>query len=154
MLRFRLNSWMMPSLAACAALLPGLACATLGEPEASVLADAAQLQGSVKDSNLGGYRQHEIQLSSGTVVRQYAGLDGSVFAITWHGPYMPNMKQILGRYFDAYVAAERVPHTDHHHLRVQQGDLMVESSGHTRAFNGRAWLPRAIPAGLSVGDLP
>jgi Protein of unknown function (DUF2844) len=152
--RFRLTGWMLPSLAASAALLPGLACATLGEPEASVLTDAAQLQGSVKHSNLGGYRQHEIQLSSGTVVRQYAGLDGRVFAITWHGPYMPNLKLILGRYFDAYVAAEKAPHADHHHLKVQQGDLMVESSGHMRAFNGRAWLPSAIPAGLSVGDLP
>jgi hypothetical protein len=152
--RFGLKSWMLPSMAAIAALLPALACATLGEPEASVQADAVQLQGSVKDSDLGGYRLHEIQLASGTLVRQYAGLDGKVFAVTWHGPYVPNMKQILGAYFDAYVAAERAPHADHHHLKVQQGDLMVEASGHMRAFNGRAWLPRAVPAGLTVGELP
>ena len=150
---FRLKSWMLPGAAAFAILLPGLASATLGEPEASVFTDSAQLQGSVKESNVGGYRVHEIQLASGTSVREYAGLDGNVFAITWHGPNVPNLKQILGGYFDAYVAAAKAPHADHHHLRVQQGDLVVEASGHMRAFTGRAYLPRAMPAGLSVGDL-
>jgi len=152
--RFALKSWMLPGAAAIAVLLPCLASAALGEPESSVLTDAAQLQGSVKQTNQGSYRLHEIQLASGTLVREYAGLDGNVFAITWHGPYVPNLKQILGPYFDAYVAAARAPHADHHHLKVSQGDLVVEASGHMRAFNGRAYLPRAIPAGLAVGELP
>jgi Protein of unknown function (DUF2844) len=152
--RFGLKSWMLPSAAAIAVLLPCLASATLGEPESSVLTDATQLQGSVKQTNQGSYRLHEVQLASGTLVREYAGLDGNVFAITWHGPYVPNLKQILGPYFDAYVAAAKAPHADHHHLKVSQGDLVVEASGHMRAFNGRAYLSQAIPAGLSVGDLP
>jgi hypothetical protein len=145
---------MLPSAAAIAVLLPCLASATLGEPEASVLTDATQLQGSVKQTIQGSYRLHEVQLASGTLVREYAGLDGNVFAVTWHGPYVPNLKQIFGRYFDAYVAAAKAPHADHHHLKVSQGDLVVEASGHMRAFNGRAYLSQAIPAGLSVGDLP
>jgi hypothetical protein len=152
--RFGLKTWLLPSAAAVAMLLPCLASAALGEPESSVLTDATQLQGSVKQTNQGGYRLHEIQLASGTLVREYAGLDGSVFAVTWHGPYVPNLKQILGPYFDAYVAAAKAPHADHHHLKVTQGDLTVEASGHMRAFNGRAYLSPAIPAGLSVGDLP
>jgi hypothetical protein len=152
--RFGLKSWMLASTAAAAVLIPCLASAALGEPEASVLADSAQLQGSIKESDQGSYRLHEIQLTSGTLVREYAGLDGIVFAITWHGPYVPNLRQVLGRYFDAYVGAARAPHADHHHLRVEQGDLVVEASGHMRAFNGRAYLPQAIPAGLSIGDLP
>ena len=152
--RFGLKSWMLASTAAIAVLIPCLASATLGEPEASVLTDGAQLQASVKESDQGSYRLHEIQLPSGTLVREYAGLDGTVFAITWHGPYVPNLRQILGRYFDAYVAAAQTPHADHHHLQVKQDDLVVESSGHMRAFNGRAYLPPAIPAGVSVGELP
>ena len=154
MARFGFKSWMLPSAAAFALLLPGLASATLGEPEASVLADAAQLHASIKQTNLGSYRLHEVQLASGTLIREYAGLDGNVFAITWHGPYVPNLKQILGRYFDAYVAAAKAPHADHHHLLVSQGDLVVEASGHMRAFSGRAYLPKALPAGLAVGELP
>jgi len=144
---------MLASTAAIAALLPCLASAALGEPEASVAADGVQLQGSIAASNQGAYRLHEIQLPSGTLVREYAGLDGSVFAVTWHGPYVPNLRQLLGRYFDEYVAAAKAPTADHHHLQVRQEDLVVESSGHMRAFNGRAYLPQAIPGGVSIGDL-
>jgi hypothetical protein len=152
--RFGLKSWMLAGTAAMAVLLPCLASAALGEPEASVLADGAQLQGSIKESDHGIYRLHEIQLPSGTLVREYAGLDGTVFAITWHGPYVPNLRQILGRYFDAYAGAQKSPHADHHHLQVRHSDLVVEASGHMRAFNGRAYLPPAIPGGVSIGDLP
>src|ERR1035438_3148490 len=105
--RFGRKSWMLAGTAAIAVLLPCLASAALGEPEASVLADGAQLQGSIKVSDQASYRLHEIQLPSGTLVREYAGLDGTVFAITWHGPYVPNLRQILGRYFDAYRSEER-----------------------------------------------
>ena len=152
--RFGLKSWMLGSTAATAVLLPCLASATLGEPEASVAADGVELQGSIKASDQGMYRVHEIQLPSGTLVREYAGLDGAVFAVTWHGPYVPNLRQLFGRYFDAYVGAAKTPYADHHHLVVKQGDLVVEASGHMRAFNGRAYLPQAIPNGLSIGDLP
>ena len=107
--RFGLKSWMLASTAAIAALLPCLASAALGEPEGSVAADGVQLHGSITASDQGAYRLHEIQLPSGTLVREYAGLDGTVFAVTWHGPYVPNLRQLLGRYFDAYVAAAKAP---------------------------------------------
>jgi hypothetical protein len=151
--RFGLKNWALSSTAAIAVLLPCMAFATLGEPESSVLADGAQLQGSIKVSDQGSYRLHEIHLTSGTLVREYAGMDGIVFAVTWHGPFVPNLRQTLGRYFDAYVGAAQTPHADHHHLQVKQSDLVIEASGHMRAFNGRAYLPQAIPGGMSVGDL-
>jgi hypothetical protein len=152
--QFGHKTWMLAGTAAIAVLLPCLASATLGEPEASVAADGSQLQGSITASDQGTYRLHEIRLPSGTLVREYAGGDGTVFAVTWHGPYVPNLRQLLGRYFDAYVGAAKAPQADHHHLQVRQGDLVVESSGHMRAFNGRAYLPQAIPGGVSIGDLP
>jgi hypothetical protein len=137
-----------------AVLLPCAASATLGEPEASVQADGEQLHGSIKDSDRGAYRVHEIQLPSGTLVREYCGLDGSVFAVTWHGPFIPNLRQMLGSYFDEYAAAAKTqPHPDHHHLQIQRSDLVVQSSGHMRAFSGRAYLPQSIPGGVSLGEL-
>ncbi len=151
----RLKALMLPSVAAFALLGPGMASATLGEPEASVQSDVQELRGSIKEADHGTYRVHEIRMPAGTVVREYSGADGIVFAVTWNGPFMPNLRQTLGRYFDTYAAAAKAkpPHSDHHHLQVEQSDLVVQVSGHMRAFTGRAYLPQAIPGGVSFEDL-
>jgi hypothetical protein len=152
--RFRLKHLVLPSTVAFAALwLPGMASATLGEQQSSVQADGKELQGSIKELDHGSYRLHELQLPSGTLVREYSGLDGNVFAVTWIGPFMPNLRQMLGRYFDVYATAAKSGHADHHHLEIRQSDLVVQESGHMRAFTGRAYLPQAIPDGVSVEDL-
>jgi Protein of unknown function (DUF2844) len=132
---------------------PRIASAALGEPEASVTADVAQLKGSINVTDRSSYRVHEIQLSSGTVVREFVGLDGKVFAIAWKGPTIPNLRQILGQYFQNYVTAASAKHLGHNHLQIQQSDLVVQAGGHMRAFSGRAYLPQAVPGGVSVGDL-
>jgi hypothetical protein len=137
-----------------AAAWPGTARAALGEPETSVQTDVAQLQGSIKAStDRGSFRIHEIQLPSGTVLREFVSLDGKVFAVAWNGPYMPNLRQALGRYFDSYVAAAKLNHADQRHLQINQPDLVVQARGHMRAFSGRAYLPTALPSGFNLGDL-
>jgi len=143
-----------PATLLCAALgMPHDASATLGEPEASVQADTVQLQGSLKASDRTSYRVHEIQLPSGTLVREYSVPDGTVFAVAWNGPFMPNLRQMLGRYFDEYAAAAAAAQRDHRHLEVRQADLVVQVGGHMRAFAGRAYLPAAVPSGVSIGEL-
>lgn len=151
--RLGLKDFLWSATIACAALLPCAAFATLGEPESSVLTDSQALQGSSKATDHGSYRVHEIQLPSGTLLREYASLDGTVFAVTWHGPFMPNLRQTLGRYFDEYATAPKSLHTDHNHLQIKLDDLVVQSSGHMRAYTGRAYLPQAIPDGVTLGDL-
>jgi Protein of unknown function (DUF2844) len=136
-----------------AGFCPGIASATLGEPEASVKADVAQLNGSITVTDRTGYRVHEIQLSSGTLVREFVGPDGKVFGIAWKGPTIPNLRQTLGSYFDSYVTAAKANRMGHTHLKIQQNDLVVQAGGHMRAFSGRAYLPQAVPSGVSVGDL-
>ena len=89
------------------ALAPGLASATLGEPEVSVQADSAKLQSSVKMTDQSLFRVHEMTLDTGTVVREFVALDGKVFAVSWRGPYMPNLRQALGKYFDVMTSAPR-----------------------------------------------
>jgi hypothetical protein len=142
-----------PGLAALAAFISSPAFATLGEPESSLAAESQFAPASVKESERGSYRVHELQLPSGTVVREYAGLDGNVFAVTWRGPFVPNLRQLLGRYFDEYAAAPKSPHADHNHLEVRNSDLVVQAGGHMRAYSGRAYLPQALPAGVTLGDL-
>lgn len=147
------KDWALSSAICLAAVLPCTASATLGEPESSVQADGEILRGSIQALDRGSYRVHEIQLPSGTVVREYSGSDGSVFAVTWHGPFMPNLRQTLGRYFDEYSAAAKTTQPDRRHLHIQLDDLVVQSEGHMRAFSGRAYLPHAMPAGVSAEDL-
>jgi hypothetical protein len=99
------------------------------------------------------YRVHDIELPSGTVLREFAALDGKVFAVAWSGPSIPNLRQALGRYFDEYVSAAGAMHGVRHRIEVQESDLVVQSGGHMRRFSGRAYLPAALPAGVTLDEL-
>jgi hypothetical protein len=137
-----------------AALGPRIAFATLGEPEITVQTDVAQLRASIKSSQNGAsYRVHEIQLPGGTLLREFVAPNGNVFAVAWNGPTKPNLRQALGKYFDAYVSAPTPKYADLKHVNIQQGDLVVQGSGHMRALSGRAYLASAIPSGVNLGDL-
>jgi hypothetical protein len=134
-------------------MLPGLASAALGGLEISVKADAAEVQGSIKVQEHALYRVHEIQMPSGTRVREFVSPAGTVFAVAWQGPMMPNLRQTLGPYIDNYVAASKLKVAHHRFVQIHQDDLVVESAGHMRAFTGRAYLPAAIPSGVNLEDL-
>jgi hypothetical protein len=134
-------------------LWSAVASATLGEPESSMTAEAQLSSASIKRSDFGSYRIHELQLPSGTVVREYAGSDGRIFAVTWSGPFIPDLRQTLGSYFAEFSAKAPLAHGNRKHLEVRQADLVVESGGHMRGHHGFAYLPQAIPAGLAAGDL-
>jgi Protein of unknown function (DUF2844) len=136
-----------------AALSPCIAAAALGEPEASVQTDAVQLRGSLKVTARASYQLHEILLPSGTLLREFASADGKVFAVAWSGPAMPNLRQALGAYFDNYLTAAKGTHSGHHRLEIHGSGLVVQASGHMRAFSGVAYLPSAVPSGVNVGDL-
>jgi hypothetical protein len=142
-----------------AALCPQAARATLGEPESSVQSDAAQTQGSMKAMNdRESYRVHEIQMPSGTLLREFVSAEGKVFAVAWTGPTVPNLRQALGQYFERFVAGAKtnrtVNHSDRNHLQIQDADFVMQAGGHMRAtFAGRAYLPTAIPSGFDLGDL-
>ena len=133
--------------------LLNVANAALGEREASVQADAQAAKASIKMQDRGTYRLHEIVMPSGTKVREFVNSAGQVFAVTWQGPTMPNLRQTLGKYFGDYVAAEQENHPVRRHIEIHRDDLVVESAGHMRAFSGRAYLPQVVPGGVNVGDL-
>jgi hypothetical protein len=130
-----------------------IASATLGETESSIAAEPQLANASIKETMRGSYRVHEIQQPSGTLIREYAGLDGKVFAVTWHGPFAVNLRQALGSYFDQYAAAARAGRQDRNHVQVHESNLVVQVGGHMRAYSGRAYLPEALPSGVAAGDL-
>jgi hypothetical protein len=127
--------------------------AALGGDAASIDADCAHFQASVKLTPHARYDVHEMTLSSGTTVREYVTPGGVVFAIGWDGPAMPDLRQTLGAHFEEYLAAARVNEAGYNHLAAERGDLVILSAGHMRAFAGRVYLASTVPPGVSINEL-
>ncbi|CAG4898048.1 DUF2844 domain-containing protein [Paraburkholderia saeva] len=92
----------------------------------------------------------------GTTINEYSTDTGQIFAYTWQGPTMPDLKTLLGSFYDSWrdgAASAQASGGALHAARVAQPDLVVESGGQMRSYVGRAWLPRALPAGVSADDL-
>lgn len=128
--------------------------AALGGDAASVDADVIKMKGQARSLPESGYTVSEITLPSGTMVREYVSAEGKVFAVAWSGAAMPDLQQMLGTYFEQYkTAAATTPHRGHHHLQVQQPDLVVTTGGHMRAWRGRAYVPSLLPQNFSVDGI-
>ena len=136
-----------------AASVSAPALAALGADAASVEADRVHLKGTLREMPGVTYSVHEIQLPGGIVVHEYISPVGKVFAVTWRGPGIPDLHQLLGLYSAQLAAASSQPHYNHRQLSVQTPDVVVESSGHLRSFFGRAWVPALLPPNFSLGDL-
>lgn len=103
------------------------------------------------------YTVQQTTLASGTVVREYAHPGGAVFGVAWSGPTMPSLKTLLGTYFDTFKnslhTASGASALQRNAVSVQSGDLVVHSFGHMRAFRGQAYLPSAMPSGVTASDI-
>ncbi len=135
----------------CAILSSQSALAVLGGNVSSVIADQAHLKGSVRVMPATGYSVHEIVAPNGVQVREYVTPAGAVFAVAWSGPVQPDLRQLLGSYFDQYIQAAR--RRGGRARNIQEQGLVVQRGGHQRAFHGRAYLPSLLPAGVNLGSI-
>jgi hypothetical protein len=148
------SSILFRAAAAVLASFPILCHAALGERVDSIANDAKTMRaGRAIRSEHNLYTMHEMRNDAGIVVHEYAGADGTVFAVTWSGPTKPDLAQLLGTYFPRYQAAGRTPGAGHRRSMLRDSDLVVQSSGHLRAFNGMAYLPQNVPQGVNVEEL-
>jgi hypothetical protein len=93
-------------------------------------------------------------LDSGTVVREYTDANGVVFAVSWKGPTLPDLRTLLGDKFTVMTStAAKRPKAGHSQLAVEQSDVVIVSNGHMRAFAGQAWIPSALPAGFDTSTI-
>ena len=140
-----------PALCAAIALLalPASVSATLGRDASSVDADRVRMQGALlRISRDDAYTVHEMQSSSGTAVREYVSSTGTVFAVAWQGPWLPDLRQLLPPYFDHDQRALQPASAGRKArgpLTIALPDLTVQITGHPRAFSGRAFVPRLMP---------
>ena len=134
-------------------LLPLLANAELGGNAAAVQPNHSQLRATMHAAVSNGYTLHEILGEGGLRVREYANPAGRIFAVSWEGPALPDLAQLLGVYFPAFKQAaveRRQAGARGGPITVAQGDLVVESSGHVRAYAGRAWVPSLLPPHIAI----
>lgn len=128
--------------------------AALGGDASSIDADRVSLKGALTSfSTVKGYAVHEITTAAGVHVREYLS-GGKVFAVSWQGPFIPDLERMLGAYYARYAQAASAPRAgSHRHLRIEQPGLVVESNGRMRAFYGRAWDPALLPQNFTVADI-
>lgn len=137
-----------------AALLPLEASAALGGPASTVAADQQRMKAMREVKAATAYSVHEITTPTGTVVREFvSSATGKVFAVTWQGPFMPDLKQVLGDHFDTFVQSTGGERIARSNALVQKPGVVIHSSGHMRAFSGKAYLPDQLPEGVRVEDI-
>ncbi|MGC1302224.1 MAG: DUF2844 domain-containing protein, partial [Caulobacteraceae bacterium] len=122
----------------------------------SVDTDRAHFAARMVSVASGTHTAHTLTLPNGGVVREYTRPDGTVFAVSWHGPGRPDLRQLLGPSFDI-LQADQATHAGHRPRRtplaVNRSDLIIHSGGRPGAFWGLAYLPNEAPAGFSGKDL-
>jgi len=100
------------------------------------------------------YATRTTTLDSGTQVSEYVSDQGLVFAVAWNGPVLPDLKALLGKYFDTLVTEQwRTPRAGRPRIGVDLPEVVIHSGGHMRAFEGSAWIPAGFPAGFSTDDV-
>jgi len=101
-----------------------------------------------------GYTVNSSVLDNGTTVREYVGADGVVFAVSWNGPFLPDLRTLLGDHFATLTSeAARRPKAGHSQLHIERPEVTIESTGHMRAYAGRAWINARLPAGFNTQDI-
>jgi len=135
------------------AMLPASTFASLGGNVGTVEADRVQMKAAqLRIIRTTAYSFHELQSPTGVMVREYYGTDGTVFGVAWQGPWPPDMRQLLGQYFEQFQRANDARRTAARRARgvlvVNDGGLVVQISGHARSFSGFAYAPGLLPQGV------
>jgi hypothetical protein len=97
-----------------------------------------------------GFRVEELELG-GTRVREYLTPQGVVFGVAWEGLIHPDLGTLLGSYASIWREADRrTPRAPGRRGRtVVAPHLVVETWGHMRHLQGRAYDPDLLPAGVT-----
>src|SRR6266853_5931277 len=120
--------------------IPAQVFASLGGSVSTVEADRVQTKSAlVRSQRIDRYSVHELLSPTGTTVREYYGSNGVVFGVAWDGEWPPDLRQLLGTYFDQYqrgVQSARRVARSRGRLAIDNNGLVVQSAGHTRSFSG------------------
>jgi hypothetical protein len=140
--------------------------AGLSQDETTVNTDFTTL--NCKDhqvTDLGTYRLHVLHREDGSTINEYVTSAGKIFAVSWNGGRRhPNLSSLLGLNYEEYKAANPLVPS---HARgagakgrygngkrsVETANIVVETGGHLGHVQGRAWVAKLIPQGLTTSDI-
>lgn len=136
-------------------LLPAISAhARLGGTGPEIAAEAGALHARTETLQFADYSIRTLT-AEGLVVRQYLDSTGGIFAVAWNSVAAPDLQMLLGAYFPRYTAM--LAGLEHpglqRSLRMADAGFVVESSGHLRAYTGRAWLTAGVPSTVSLADI-
>ena len=141
----------------------GEAMATLGQAPATPTASStsppvagAGMRAAMPTARSSLYTLHEVQLESGTSVREYATPAGLVFAVAWRGPVLPDLSTLLGGYYNAFKAETdqaRIRGSHGSPVNMERDGLVVRSTGRMRNFFGYDYAPDLVPTGVNIQDV-
>jgi hypothetical protein len=124
--------------------------AALGQSADSILADQTSMSATLTTRNENGYLVYDLRAPSGMTVREFISPSGRVFAIAWEGPFFPDLSRLLGNYREHYREMQEKRPAGSINAPTEDATLVVQSSGHLRAFAGRAYLPADVPTGMTL----
>ena len=128
----------------------------LGGDVSSVEADRAKMEATLQSTSKQLYTIHEMHTANNVTVREFVSPAGKVFGVAWEGASRPDMKQLLGAYFDQYTQAAKeqaAKRLGRGPLMIQEPGFVMQMGGHMRALAGRAYIPQLVPAGVKIEEL-
>lgn len=151
-----LGTGLIVGMALAGMINPSPVFAALGGDVTSVEADRAKMEATLQTTSRQLYTVHEMHTANNVTVREFVSPAGKVFGVAWEGASRPDMKQLLGAYFDQYTQAvqkQEAKRVGRGPLLIQQPGFVMEMSGHMRALTGRAYIPQLVPAGVQLEEL-
>ena len=137
----------------------GAARAGLGGGAGAIESDAAALGGKFAETPATaatqptGYVSRSFVTASGVTVREYVANSGPVFGVAWQGQRPPDLRVLLGSYYDEYAAASaaRKRPVDLRHASIEGPNVTVFLHGRMGYSAGRAYVSSLVPAGVDPG---
>ncbi len=126
--------------------------ASLGGAAASVRLDQQQLHGRLVMQTVQGIQIARLTTPAGIEIREYIAA-GKVFGLAWRGPWLPNLRQLLGPYFSLWQAqAKKLPPRRGPFL-IETHGLTISIAGRPRSFTGMAYLRSDFPRSFQARQL-
>jgi hypothetical protein len=127
--------------------------AALGEDADSVAADQVRLQARLQVVHRPNHTIHEMQVPTGGNIREFVADSGKVFAVSWSGGWRPNLREMMGKHYDRYLAAAKERRMARGLVRIEIPGMVVVMGGHQRAFFGHVYLTDLLPLGFLIEDI-